>query len=82
VDDIVKALQLVFPIDKPIAKNSPGAMPLVLGINSQAAKLTQKADGSDFEHDTDSWAFGTKEVAGATYGRFTDAVEVTFTAAG
>lgn len=58
---------------------SPGAKPFVIGSNMNAERVTAKAEGSDYEHDQDAWEFGLKAVEGATYGRFTDAVLVTYT---
>lgn len=60
--------------------NSSGdACPLVFIENQGEAMITSKAAGSDFEHDNDAWQYGIKAVGVGAYGRFSDAVLMTFT---
>jgi hypothetical protein len=59
--------------------SSPTACPLVFIENSGEAMVTSKAAGSDYEHDNDAWQYGVKAVGVGAYGRFTDAILMTFT---
>jgi phage major head subunit gpT-like protein len=62
-----------------VINTSPGSIPFVFLENQQDRGVTQKASGSDFEHDMDAWEFGVKAVGAAGYGRFTDATSTQFT---
>lgn len=59
--------------------SSPGACPVVFVENSDERRVTGKAAGSDYEHDNDAWQYGIQAVGVAACGRFTDAVQMTFT---
>lgn len=58
---------------------SADACPMVFIENEGDRKVTMKGSGSDFEHDHDAWEYGVKAVGTPAYGRFTDAVQMTFT---
>jgi phage major head subunit gpT-like protein len=58
-----------------LVKNDANACPFIFGENPALMNRTTK----DNRHDNDEWEFGVKAVGNATYGLFTDAVEVTFT---
>ena len=58
-----------------LVKNDANACPFIFGENPALMNRTTK----DNRHDKDEWEFGVKAVGNATYGLFTDAVEVTFT---
>lgn len=53
---------------------SPGAAPFVFAENPAARRITAKAEGSDYEHDTDRHQYGIRAITGDGYGLFTDAV--------
>ena len=55
------------------------ACPLVWIENTSEEKITSKASGSDYEHDTDNWQYGIRAVGVGAYGRVTDAILQTFT---
>ncbi len=62
-----------------VTDTSPGSAAFVLQINADEAKITSKAEGSDYEHDHDAWEFGLKAVGAAGFGLPTDSVLVTLT---
>lgn len=62
-----------------VLNTSPSACPLVFIENNGEAMVTSKAAGSDYEHDNDAWQYGVKAVGVGAYGRFTDAILMTFT---
>lgn len=61
-----------------VINRSPGAAPFAILRNPKSLKTTAKAEGSDFEHDQNAWAFGVKETVASGYGLFTDACLVTY----
>jgi hypothetical protein len=61
-----------------VINSSPGAAPFAVVRNPKSLKTTAKAEGSDFEHDQNAWAFGVKETVASGYGLFTDACRVTY----
>lgn len=59
--------------------SSPGACAVAFVENDEERRSTYKGAGSDYEHDNDAWQFGVQSVGVAACGRFTDAVQMTFT---
>lgn len=62
-----------------LINTSANAAAAVFQENVSERLPTIKGPGSDFEHDHDAWELGYKSVGNAGFGRFTDAVLLTYT---
>ncbi len=59
--------------------SSPGSCPVIFVENQGERIVSSKTEGSDYTFDNDAWQYGIQAVGVAACGRFTDAVQMTFT---
>lgn len=62
-----------------LINRTPGSKPFIKFENGAERRYSQKAEGSDFEHDKDKWAFGLTIAGNAGLGHFCDAIEGIYT---